>query len=151
MRTLILIGISSFILLGCNNPAEKVAIVEDTIVETEHHHHDDGEAIALNNGEKWMINDEMRPFLQQGSELIDTYIQEGQTDYKELAQLVRDQNNELIKSCTMKGESHDELHKWLHPHLELTQELDNETDQDKANQLISQLQESYKQFHEYFK
>lgn len=50
----------------------------------------------------------------------------------------------------MKGTSHDELHKWLHPHLELTKELGEIKDAAKAKTIISELQGSYRNYHEYF-
>lgn len=50
----------------------------------------------------------------------------------------------------MDGKSHDELHKWLHPHLEIVKTLENETDATKANEVVAQLQHSYKEYHEYF-
>lgn len=60
------------------------------------------------------MNDEMKPFVAKGEGLVTTYLQSSQTNYNKLAQKLKDQNNQLIKSCTMKGKSHDELHKWLH-------------------------------------
>ena len=55
-----------------------------------------------------------------------------------------------MKSCTMKGESHDELHKWLHPHMELVEELSKAKTDEKANELVSQLRESYQSYNQYF-
>ena len=95
-----------------------------------------------------MVNDEMKPFIQKGAELVDAFIADGQSDYKRLAEQVKDQNTQLIKSCTMDGKSHDELHKWLHPHLDLVKRL--ETDSSSAPQIVKQLQDSYRTYHRYF-
>lgn len=151
MSKLILLSISSFVLFSCNDSSTKTKVVEENNTQTEEHYHDDGEAIELNNGEKWAVNEEMKPYVLQGSELIDTYIQQNESDYKALAQSVTDQNNQLIQSCTMDGKSHDELHKWLHPHLELTQELAEIENEENAKQLVSELQNSYREYHKYFK
>src|SRR5690606_2215096 len=106
--------------------------------------------IELNNGEKWVVNSEMKPFVSKGAELVNVYVQENKTDFKELTTQLKEQNNQLIKSCTMKGKSHDELHKWLYPHLELVKELDNETDTVKAKEIVVKLQNSYQQYQIYF-
>ncbi len=77
-------------------------------------------------------------------------IQKGKTDYKTIAEQIKDQNSQLIKSCTMDGKSHDELHKWLHPHLELVKELENESNVEKVHEIISKIQYSYNLYHQYF-
>ena len=92
----------------------------------------------------------MKSFVLKGEELVNAYIQDGKTDYKTLAEQLKDQNSQLIKSCTMDGKSHDELHKWLHPHLDIVKALENETDATKANEIVSQLQYSYQHYHQYF-
>ncbi len=92
----------------------------------------------------------MKPFVVKGEELVNSYIQNKQTDYKALAQQLIEQNNQLIKSCTMNGKSHDELHKWLHPHLEIVNALEEEKDAAKANEIVLQLQKSYQDYHQYF-
>ena len=97
-----------------------------------------------------MVNEEMKPFVMKGEELVNSYIQDNQTDYKALAQQLIEQNNQLIKSCTMNGKSHDELHKWLHPHLEIVNALEEEKDAAKANEIVLQLQKSYQDYHQYF-
>lgn len=92
----------------------------------------------------------MKPFVIKGEELVNNYIKNKKTDYKILAENLKDQNTQLIKSCTMSGKSHDELHKWLHPHLEIVKALENETDEIKAGEIVKQLQHSYQEYHNYF-
>jgi len=96
------------------------------------------------------VNEEMKPFVMKGEELVNSYIQNNHTDYKALAQQLKEQNNKLIKSCTMDGKSHDELHKWLHPHLEIVKALEDEKDATKASEIVLQLQKSYQDYHQYF-
>src|SRR5690554_5348113 len=144
MKRTILLALSASIFLfwSCKN-SEKKTESESNIPEMQaesHHHAESSEVIELNNGEKWIVNDEMKPFVLKGSTMVDEFIQENKTDYKELDEQLKEQNNQLIKSCTMDGKSHDELHKWLHPHLELVKELENETNAAKANEIVLQLQ-----------
>jgi len=150
MKKTILLGISALLFWSCNNSTEKSTAHQQTENHAEHHHVESSDAVELNNGEKWLVNEEMKPFVWKGEELVNTYIQNGKTDYKTLAEQLKDQNTQLIKSCTMTGKSHDELHKWLHPHLEIVKTLENEADATKTNEIVSQLKYSYQQYHQYF-
>ena len=150
MKKIIVLGISSFLLWSCNSNAEKSATHQEAETHVAHQSDENSEIMELNNGEKWVVNEEMKPFVLKGSELANAYIEDGQSDYKALASQLKDQNNQLIKSCTMDGKSHDELHKWLHPHLEIVKALEDETDEAKANQIVLSLQKSYQDYHHYF-
>ena len=107
-------------------------------------------AISLNKGEKWKVNEEMKPFVNQGKVLVDSYLTTQGGDPSTLAKELTSQNDQLIQSCTMKGESHEELHKWLHPHLELVDELSKESDPSKALVIVEELKSSYQTYDEYF-
>ncbi|MBW7891309.1 MAG: hypothetical protein H3C48_09875 [Chitinophagaceae bacterium] len=150
MKRILFLVIITFVLYNCNTHPESQATEQET-ASTE------GEAdenipmvIELDNGNKWTVNDEMKPFVSKGEELVNSYLQSQQTDYKQLAQQLKEENNQLIKSCTMDGRSHEELHKWLHPHLEMVEELAKEEDAGKAKELVAQLQKSYETYHQYF-
>jgi hypothetical protein len=150
MNKVIVLGISILFLWSCNNTTEKSTEKQTIENRAEHQHDESPEAIELNNGEKWLVNEEMKPFVMKGEELVNSYIQNNHTDYKALAQQLKEQNNKLIKSCTMDGKSHDELHKWLHPHLEIVKALEDEKDATKASEIVLQLQKSYQDYHQYF-
>lgn len=111
----------------------------------------ENETLALNEGEKWEINTEMKPFLNNGESLVKEYKEKNLNNYSELGSALSDQNEKLISSCTMDGESHDELHKWLHPHLNLTKDLKEAEDAETADKIIDELKASYATFHKYFK
>ena len=99
----------SIMLSSCSNSTNEKSNNQTEIAEQNNHHLDDeSEAIELNNGEKWMVNEEMKPFVMKGEELLNSFIQNNQADYKALAQQLKEQNEQLIKSCTMDGKSHDE-------------------------------------------
>lgn len=150
MKKITVFAMSLLFLWSCNNASEKQTAQQETNKHAEHHQDGNANAIELNNGEKWIVNEEMKPFVSKGEELINAYIQNNQTDYKALAQDLNKQNEQLVKSCTMNGKSHDELHKWLHPHLETVKTLENETEATKANKMVLDLQDSYEQYHKYF-
>jgi len=153
MKKTIVLAMSVLLFWSCNNSGKTASSNETEIhseAQAEHQHDENSEAMELNNGKRWLVNEEMKPFVRKGSELVNTYIQQEQTDFKTLAEQLKEQNNQLVKSCTMTGKSHDELHKWLHPHLEMVKELENQTDAAKANEIVLQLQHSYEAYHQYF-
>lgn len=151
MKKIIVLGISSFLLWSCNIDAEKSATHQVEETHAVHQRDENATTIELDNGEKWAVNEEMKPFVLKGSELVNVYFQNKQTDYKALASQLKDQNNQLIKSCTMDGKSHDELHKWLHPHLELVKGLENSSDENEAKEIVLKLQKSNEVYNQYFK
>jgi len=150
MKNVVVLGISVLFLWSCNNATKKSETQQETENHAEQHSDVNTQEIELHNGEKWLVNEEMKPFVLKGEELVNVYIRDGKTDYKTLAQQLKDQNTQLIKSCTMEGKSHDELHKWLHPHLEIVKTLEDETDTTKAKEIVGKLQHSYQQYHQYF-
>ena len=111
------------------------------------HQKSDQVAIALDNGQKWKVNTEMTPFILGGERILNQY---SNGNHKELAEQLKDENKKLIKSCTMNGKSHDELHKWLHPHMQLIEALGKADDDEKANEIIKQLKKSFQTYHAYF-
>lgn len=106
--------------------------------------------IELDNGEKWKVNEEMKPHVTQGHKALVSYMESEGTDYKALAENIQEANKGLISSCTMQGKSHDELHKWLYPHLEMVKSLEQAEDQDQANAIIHDLEHSYAEYDNYF-
>lgn len=108
------------------------------------------DAITLNKGEKWVVNGEMRPHIQQGNDILTAYLGDGGTDYQALAKDLKAQNTNLIKSCTMQGASHDELHKWLHPHMDMISNLAKADGAAAANTQIEQLKASFDTYNTYF-
>jgi len=161
-HVILTLGIFSLgFLVSCDNtteaPTDTVEHHEHPAGDDEHpagedhdHSHDDGEPIALNDGKKWEVNEEMHPFVNAGESFVKEYAESGDEDYKSLAENLAGENSKLISSCTMDGVSHDELHKWLHPHLELTNELKNADNVQEASHIVDELLESYEIYHTYF-
>lgn len=106
--------------------------------------------LILNDGEKWKIDAEMMKHIRIGEDLLNEYIKRSGTNYSRLANDLSESNNNLIYSCSMTGESHDQLHKWLHPHLELTALLQKAEDPESASKLVKELKDSYAIFNTYF-
>lgn len=107
-------------------------------------------SISLNNDEKWLVNEEMKPFILEAEAILNQYSESKSDDYLSLASQLKEKNSGLIKSCTMKGESHDELHKWLHPHMKLIESLANSESKEEANKTIDSLHRSFETYNQYF-
>ena len=150
MKQIFILAITAAFLMSCKNEVKTTNTEKTTEIEHVAIQEESSGAIALNNGEKWAVNEEMKPFVMKSEALLEAYIKSNGTDYKKLAQEIKEQNNLLIKSCTMEGPSHDELHKWLHPHLEIINKLEVMDNPEKGKVLVEELQESYQMYHQYF-
>jgi hypothetical protein len=112
IKIITIIFAASLLVLGCNN---QTTTEKNESHSTHDNQHSESENIRLNNGEKWMVNEEMKPYIFEAEKILFDFVEAGSTDYHTLAAQLKEKNSGLIKSCTMKDESHDELHKWLHP------------------------------------
>lgn len=128
--------------------------VEAVVEEADEHAHAHGETmldlIELNEGERWLVNEEMKPHVQSGENILKTFFEENSTNYDELVVNLENAHQSLIKSCTMEGKSHDELHKWLHPTLEAVKELKEANTSEEQRELTERLVDLYDTYHQYF-
>lgn len=142
---------SSLLLFSCGNSTTENPIKESEPQSQQTHQHDEQkDVIKLNHGEKWSVNPEMSPYILESETILNNYTETKSNNYKQLAEQLTDKNSGLVNSCTMKGESHDELHKWLHPHMELIESLSNAENSETAQALILELQKSFETYHKYF-
>lgn len=105
--------------------------------------------IELDNGKKWKTNVEMHPFILEQEQLLDEF-ESDKDDYKKLATDLKASNDKLIKSCTMKGKSHDVLHVWLTDHMKLMDDLSKTESPKEAERIVGHLEDSMENFHIYF-
>ncbi|MCF8258190.1 MAG: hypothetical protein K9J06_11585 [Flavobacteriales bacterium] len=108
------------------------------------------EQVVLINGQRWKVNEEMKPHVEQGMVVLNDFLSKEGGSHKQLAEDLKEQNNKLIRSCTMDGQSHDELHKWLHPHIELVKELSEAESEQEVTDVTDRLQASYDLYGRYF-
>lgn len=152
----IILSAVALLTLGCTSPSPvgETNKTKDN-VKTEHHESTETETateeIQLNSGEKWNVNEEMKPHIAESEDVLKNYIDSKSTDYKGLAAKLIEINSKLVNSCTMEGQSHEELHKWLHPHMELLEQLEKAKTPKEASDLITSIQASFETFHQYFK
>jgi hypothetical protein len=143
--TTLSLAVLSFFLFNCDNHSHENATETATIEE--HQHAEVSPGIELDNGQKWQVNAEMTPYVQDAEKALSDYDNE---NYTALASQLTEKNQALINSCTMDGKSHDELHKWLHPHMELVKALSEAENTEKANQIVNEIKESFQTYNTYF-
>ncbi len=161
MKKLILAAILSFaIVISCEKKQEEHAehaTTEQTASENQANHddqeksdeHEEGVKLELNNGEKWTMNAEMKPFISEMETQINAFKPETD-DYKTLGNSLNSTNENLIKSCTIKGTPHEVLHAWLMPHMEKIEKLNKASNKEDANKIVAELKESMVKYHEFF-
>lgn len=135
-----------FLLASCSDSGHQMEEHTTTSVH-ETNAEENTNQLVLNEGKKWKVNEEMMPFILESEQLV---LEFNDGDYLVLADNLMELNNNLIKSCTMEGPSHDELHKWLHPHIELLKKLKAQEDQVNSLKVIGEINDSFVVFHEYF-
>ena len=144
----------SVIIFGCSTPAENTeeTKLEETVIETtvEENHHDEHEAIVLNNGEKWKIVESMLVYIRNMEQAINNFEGSQSADYTALAKTIDENLIELTSSCTMEGQAHDELHKWLVPFIGLSEEFDVATELSEQERIYNDFKETFVEFNTYF-
>ena len=148
------------IIVSCDKKQEsqtELSTTEQTAVEDNENpedeeksdEHDESVKLELNNGEKWAMNAEMKPFINEMESQVKAY-DPVNGDFKMLGKNLSDTNDNLIKSCTIKGTPHDVLHAWLMPHMQEIDQLKKAENRDDANHIVGELKESMEKYHEYF-
>lgn len=116
---LLVVGLVGFTMSCSNNAGEPDAHDHDA------HEHDTPSAdkaddhysnLALNDGELWDANAETSSGIHNMSMLMDEFYQwDNPEKFNELAVSIQGEFSTIIQECTMKGESHNQLHKFLIP------------------------------------
>lgn len=146
---MLLFSTISVLTLSCNSGSKETEknneTPTETTVETEHHH-DENEAIVLNNGEKWKVDDNMMTHIRNMEKDVMAFADNSEKNYTDLASKLKTNLDLLTSNCTMKGQAHDELHKWLVPYMELVDNLEKES----SEAQFKAVQESFVTFNQYF-
>ena len=129
-------------------------------VEATHEDHDDESSsvyanawtnkIELNNGSKWQANAETNEGIQKMQNSIKTQTTSTLDAYYKLAEQLNDDKNYVIKNCTMKGASHDNLHVWLLPLIDKIEALSKAKTLGEASKLKQSIEENVTAYSNYF-
>lgn len=106
--------------------------------------------IQLNNGEKWNANIETTEGVLKMQDILKTHKTSTIEDYHELANQLNEVKNKVVKECTMKGASHDNLHIWLYPLIEKVSALSEVSTIENASVLKNSIVENVNAYSKYF-
>ena len=138
-------------LYGCNNTAEQeVSDTKESIPHTEHEH-DETKDIALDNGEKWVVDAEMMIHIRNMEKDIEAFKTSEEKNYNVLASQLESNIELLTSNCTMEGQAHDELHKWLIPYIETVEAFSESTKDNEAAEQLEYIEKYFVTFNQYFK
>jgi hypothetical protein len=96
---------------------------------------DESIKLKLDNGQKWIANEETHIGIKNMDSIIKAFELDNNKDYLVLGKALSKQTSFVIKNCTMKGEPHDLLHVVLVPMLDeisVLKETQNNLDASKA-------------------
>lgn len=131
------------VLFSCNTKSKEEKTNEMNTVE---HQHSENEAIQLNDGEKWEVDDNMMRHIRNMEKDVVNSDKENSANYSLLAEKLKANIELLTSNCTMKGKAHDELHKWLVPFIELVDAFSK----DKSANQYTEMKHSFLTFNQYF-
>lgn len=119
--------------------------------EHEGHDHDaEANELGLNDGKKWEVNAEMKVHVKAMEGRINAFTTSESKDYASLAIDLDGFIGELTSSCTMTGESHNELHNWLLPHIKTVEKLEKADTDENASLAFADIEASMTTFNTYF-
>lgn len=106
--------------------------------------------IQLDNGAKWEANLETTEGVEKMQELLKAQTTSSIEDYHQLANKLNVVKNKVVKECTMKGASHDNLHIWLYPLIEKISALSETDNLNEAFKIKQSIVENIEAYSKYF-
>lgn len=150
MRTqysIIVMMMFSIFLFNCKTENKKRAPIDSAAQELSMA---DNLELKLNNGEKWVANTETHEGLKSMDSIMQAFVNSNATDYLELGKQLSKQTSYIIEKCSMKGESHDQLHVVLVPMLDEISILKESNNAEASNVAVSRLEQLIQQYFKHF-
>lgn len=152
------------VLVSCKDTKKQEELTkEDTISQTveattDHHHEESTDvydnswtdAIALNNNAKWDANSETNEGVLKMQDHLKAQATNTLADYHQLAETLNQDKNFVVKNCTMKGASHDNLHVWLLPLMAKIDALSESTSVADAEKIKESIEKNVSAYFNYF-
>ena len=106
--------------------------------------------VNLDNGKRWIANRETTEGINAMIQLMKSFTDSENIDsYQVLADSLNSEFNTILKKCTMKGESHDQLHNYLFPMKEKFEKLSS-NDLNESKNAFEDLKMHVSLYKEYF-
>ncbi|HLV70269.1 MAG TPA: hypothetical protein VKY34_06140 [Xanthomarina sp.] len=162
-KSFLSIAILALLFTSCNNSKKETQNTEQNNTEeietVSHDNHESHSAISnnwmeeiqLDNGNKWVANEETNIGVEKMKDILKTQQTTSLEGYHQLAKELTDAKNYVIKECTMKGSSHDNLHVWLLPLMEKIDALSEVNNIEEASKIKSSITENVEAYNRYFK
>lgn len=106
--------------------------------------------IELNDGNKWQANAATNEGVLKMKNSIKIQETNSLQDYYQLAEQLDSDKNFVIKNCTMKGASHENLHVWLLPLMAKIEALSKTKSIEEASKLKQSIAENINEYANYF-
>ena len=107
--------------------------------------------LKLNNGEKWVANNETQIGILKMDSIITAFKSDGNEDYSSLGKAISKQTSFIIKSCNMTGEAHDQLHVVLVPMLDEISILKESTNAEESKSALNELEDLMEGYFSHFR
>jgi len=156
-KGIITAAILSVLLVGCK---DNKTLNTETSSETEmtHDHNTDLvlnnswiDEIQLDNGNQWEANSETNEGVEKMLDLTKSRNPQTVDDYHGLAKDLNEVKNYVVRECTMKGASHDNLHVFLHPLIDKIDALGKVSSEKEGQRTTEAIQENLELYQKYFK
>lgn len=152
--TILLIAIT--LLTGCNS-TEKQKETENADIQAQVQEQEDDplstqwkKDIQLNDGAKWAANLETTQGVKEMQNIIKDHATSTIEEYHHMANQLNEVKNTVIKECTMKGASHDNLHIWLYPLIEKINALAETNNLDEATSIKLSIEDNLNAYTTFF-
>ncbi|WP_339648918.1 hypothetical protein [uncultured Salegentibacter sp.] len=164
-KTILTTLILSALMIGCKDNKTKNNDTSETTKAVQNHTEDTVKEfesstvynnawineIELNSGAKWEANLETNEGVEKMLKLVEASDPTSVEDYHSLASELNEENNYVIKKCTMTGPSHDNLHVFLHPLIEKIAALGEVSSTEEGAKITAGIKENLKGYYDYFK
>ena len=147
-QKILFIAILSISIFSCKKKSDKTPLLKPN---TEEISLLDTLSLKLNNGEKWIVNNETHVGVSKMDSIIKVYKSNKEDNYINLGNNLSKQTSFIIKSCNMTGEAHDQLHVILVPMLDEISILKESNKLEESKSAFIKLEELINSYFKYFK
>ena len=107
--------------------------------------------LKLNNGEKWVANNETQIGIIKMDSIVNKFKTDGNEDYSSLGETLSKQTSFIIKSCNMTGDAHDQLHVVLVPMLDEISILKESINKEESKNALIELEDLIEGYFSHFR
>lgn len=107
--------------------------------------------LKLDNGKKWVVNEETQIGVNKMDSLIIAFNKGDEKDFLNLGKDLSAQTSFIIRSCNMQGEAHDQLHVVLVPMLDEIFILKESNSKQESKRALNNLEELIDEYFNHFK